>query len=442
MVAALAALMEYLMENLKTPPGFQDMLAFGLIEAILGRRSRRFFLGAEIPDGVLAYKSRHAPVPLSELEKLLVLLACGGNTSWHHLILRAQRYAPHLSNYAGAAGGRSFPSAAGFHTSMTFFTDDDGIYVLEARDAPAFAERQADASLDLQEVLVALKNHIRKIRDGRLRLPAQVPYVEPHNTWAVNHPGTLLVIPVGDLAQHVLLNLCYMLQNGLVLYDDIHKRAIPGMAEFTDIVDVSSTWPLTFVEQWSMAELTAELSASCYAGALMLQAIGLGGWMFNGVDPFSMLGASGNPEVPGLAFRYDTHENWPYPNPTGLAGIMEGFCPPHYQNMREAVQAVCQRKFGRGGPFHSETPGPWLNTPRVRSSAQNHSDQFRECVARQAQYVFDTFNKFPGTVPSIFLIMYLQAHHLDLEFYDKFFKPGSYLHTHAQHFARWHHQNK
>jgi hypothetical protein len=430
-----------MMENIKIPPGFQDLLAFGLVEALLGRRSRRFFMGAEIPDGVLAYKSRHAPVPLSELEKLLVVLACGGNTSWHHMIFRAQRYAPYLSNYAGAAGGRSFPSAAGFHTSMTFFTDDDGVYVLEARDAPAFADRQADGSLDLQAVLEALKNRIRKIQDGRLRLPAEVPYVEPHNTWVVNRPGTLLVIPVGDLAQHVLLNLCYMLQNGLVLFDDIHKRAVPGIEKFADIVDVNNTWPLTFVDQWSMAELTAELSAGCYAGALMLQAIGLGGWMFNGIDPFSLLGASGNPAVPGLGFRYDTDENWPYPNPTGLAGIMEGFCPPHYRTMRDAVEAVCQRKFGPGGPFHPETPGPWQDTLRVRSSAEIHSDAFRDCVSTQAQYVLDTFGKFPGTVPSIFLIMYLQAHHLDLEFYDKFFKPGSYLETHARHFDRWHPQD-
>ncbi len=37
--------------------------------------------------------------------------------------------------------------------------------------------------------------------------------------------------------------------------------------------------------------------------------------------------------------------------------------------------------------------------------------------------------KFPGTVPSMFLIMYLQAHHLDLEFYDQFFKPGAYLNS-------------
>src|SRR5262245_58569052 len=36
------------------PLGFQDMLEFGFIEALTGRRARRFFMGAEIPDGVLA----------------------------------------------------------------------------------------------------------------------------------------------------------------------------------------------------------------------------------------------------------------------------------------------------------------------------------------------------------------------------------------------------
>lgn len=52
-------------------------------------------------------------------------------------------YALHLSNYAGSAGGRTFPSAAGFHASMTFFTDDDGIYVVNARDTDPLAEHLA-----------------------------------------------------------------------------------------------------------------------------------------------------------------------------------------------------------------------------------------------------------------------------------------------------------
>ena len=78
--------------------------------------------GDEIPDGPLAFRSSRDPVPLSELERMLVLSAMGGSTGWHYSITRHARYAPHLSNCAAGAAGRTFPSAAGFHTAELFFT--------------------------------------------------------------------------------------------------------------------------------------------------------------------------------------------------------------------------------------------------------------------------------------------------------------------------------
>jgi hypothetical protein len=103
-----------------------------------------------------------------------------------------------------------------------------------------------------------------------------------------------------------------------------------------------------------------------------------------------------------------------------------------------AVAAFAERKFGPGGPFNPQTPGAWTDSPRVRGSAQIHDEAFKACVAVQAQYVFDTFGKFPGTVPSVFIMNYVQVHHLDLEFYDRFFRQGAYLRTHAEHMQRWH----
>src|SRR3712207_5610892 len=94
-----------------------ELAAFPLLEALYGRRSRRFALGDEIPDGPLAHRSSHEPVPLSELERMVVLSAMGGTTGWHYSITRHARYAPHVANYAGGAAGRTFPSAAGFHTA-------------------------------------------------------------------------------------------------------------------------------------------------------------------------------------------------------------------------------------------------------------------------------------------------------------------------------------
>ena len=108
--------------------------------ALLGRRSRRFALGDEIPDGPLAYRSAHDPQPLTELERLLVLGAMGGTTGWHYAITRNARYAPHLANYAGGAAGRTFPSAAGFHTVELFFTDDSGVWFFPTRDAGALVD--------------------------------------------------------------------------------------------------------------------------------------------------------------------------------------------------------------------------------------------------------------------------------------------------------------
>lgn len=420
----------------------RGLVEFPLLDALFGRRSRRFFRGAEIPDGPVAYKSRFEPLPLTELERLLILLAVGGKTGWHNSITRHDRYAPHLSNYPGAAGGRTFPSAAGFHTAEIFFTDDSGTYFFATRDTPVVAERNEQGTNDVAQLLNVHQKQIRRLSDKRIYLPPREPYMEGHNTWVANRLGSLLVFPVADIAQHNLLNLCFYVQNGYAIFDDVNNRRIPGLEKFKDIMDVDNPLPLTFLDQYSLTEATAELSTAAYAGALMQQALGLGGWMFDGIDRFSILGASGDPNVPGLGFRYDTDARWALPNPTGLPGVFEGFCPPHYANMRAAVEALCERKFGAGGPFNPETPGPWKDSAKVRGSAQVHDEMFREAVATMAQYMFDTFGKFPATVPTVFVLMYLQSHHLDLEYYDTVFKPGAYLPTHAEHLHRWHGLNE
>src|SRR5512134_1184274 len=83
----------------------RELASFPLVEALYGRRSRRFALGVEIPDGPLAYRSKHEPLPLTELERMLVLSAMGGTTGWHYASTRHARYAPRVSNYSAAAAG-------------------------------------------------------------------------------------------------------------------------------------------------------------------------------------------------------------------------------------------------------------------------------------------------------------------------------------------------
>lgn len=56
---------------------------------------------------------------------------------------------PKKSNYSGAAGGRTFPSPAGWHVVDFFYTDDSGVYFFPTRDAPSLVERDAKGQMDL-----------------------------------------------------------------------------------------------------------------------------------------------------------------------------------------------------------------------------------------------------------------------------------------------------
>ncbi len=410
---------------------------FSLLDALHGRRSRRFPVGGHIPAGPLAYKSEHEIQALSDLERAIVLASVAGVTGWHTAISHHPRYAPALPDYSGGAAGRTFPSAAGFEIVEFFFTDESGTYFLPTRDATPdipFTEGEGFSEARLNAVLA----RAQRLSNERIWIPREEPFLEGHNTWIANHPGSLLVIPVADLAQHTLANLAFFVRNGFVIYDDVNNRQIPGIEKYADIAKVGDPLPLTFLEQYSLTEATAELMTASYNGHLVLGALGLGGWSFDGIDRLTMLGASGRDDVPGLGFRYDEDERWPLPNPTGLPGVFEGFCRPHFDSVGDAIDAYFERKYGPGGPFHPDTPGPWTESSAVRAAAARPDARFTELMKVQATYIDDTFGKFPGTVPTMWIMNYLQAQHLDTDYYDKLFNPGAYLSTHRDHQALWH----
>jgi hypothetical protein len=417
----------------------ESMTQFPLIQALAGRRSRRFCVGAEIPEGPLAFKSNQKSISLTKMEQMIVLTSMAGSTGWHYTISYNETVRSKLPSYSAGPAGRTFPSAAGFHTSDLFFTDDNGTYYFSTRDFHPPLENYRGKREQLDNHIAEHRKRIRKLSDKRLYIPKKTPYMDPHNTWIANHEGSTLILPVVDLAQHMLDGIWYYALDGRVIYDDIAKKPIPGIDKFPSVIaNPNDVIPLSFLEMMSIAECSAEISMSCYAGALMLQAMGLGGWVFDGMDWMAILGASGDPKIPGFGFRYDTSERWSMPNITGLSGVFEAYCPPHYRNMREAVEALAKRKYGEGGVYNEGTPGAWKDSAKVRGSAHHASEDFKECVALQAQYIYDTYSKFPATAPSIFAFMYLQAHHLDLSFYEHYFKPGAYLSTHAEHMKNWH----
>ena len=210
----------------------QGLAAFPLMEALLGRRSRRFALGDEIPDGPLAYRSRQQPLSLTELERMLVLSAMGGTTGWHYSITRNARYAPHASNYAGGAAGRTFPRPPVFTPPSCSSPTTGGSISSRRRRRRArrSRHRDRDSRAHGRAPSQAVTSTLR-----RAALPPggrAVPRGAQHLVREL--PGSLLVIPVADIAQHLIAILCFFAENGYAIYDDVNTRKIPGLDAFAD----------------------------------------------------------------------------------------------------------------------------------------------------------------------------------------------------------------
>jgi hypothetical protein len=131
------------------------------------------------------------------------------------------------------------------------------------------------------------------------------------------------------------------------------------------------------------------------------------------------------------------NERWAVPNITGLPGVFEAYCPPHCRNIGGAVEALAKRKYGPGGAYNEGIPGAWEDSSNVRKSAHYASQDFKECAAVQAQYIYDTYGKSPATVPSIFASCFCRRNTW-ISFYDYYFKSGAYLPTHAECMKIWH----
>jgi hypothetical protein len=169
-----------------------------------------------------------------------------------------------------------------------------------------------------------------------------------------------------------------------------------------------------------------------------MQAMGLGGLYFNGIDAGSVLGAHREAGIAGLGFRFVEDDRWITPNPVGIDGIYEALCPPYHPDMHAAVEAFVDRKFGEGGAYDPAGDGPWRDSARVKGSVSPYRAEFVDCLSEVARYIHDKHGKFPGTRSTIVLPGYVQAHHLDPDFYDAHYRDGAYLRTHAEHMERWH----
>jgi hypothetical protein len=420
---------------------FNALLEFPLLQAMFGRRARRFGLGMEIPSGPLAFKSSKAPVPLSEPEQMLLVAAATGVSGWSFGVPFGPRTPDSHAEFTLRFTGRTAPTAAGLGTPALFFTDDQGCYCTRTRDVrPDQIAGPGEGPGALERVLAVCRENTIRVQEGRLDLPSAAPHILPPNHWWANKPGSTLFMPVGDASEEALGLLALMIRHGVMVVDHETGEPAGNLKPFvrSGLLDEEKRLPLSEFLSDIYECVCLELAFMGHNIVLTLQAMGLGGLYFNGMDGLSALGANAREGIKGLGFRFAEDERWVMPNAVGLDGVYEALCPPYHPDMHAATKVFVERKFGPGGAYDPDVPGPWRDSARVKSTVARYESDFVDCIAEVAQYIYDKYGKFPGIRSTIMLPGFVQAHHLDMEFYDTHYGPGAYLETHGRHVERWH----
>jgi hypothetical protein len=417
------------------------LLDFPLVHALLGRRARRFGLGMEIPSGPLQFRSERSALPLSEVERSLLVAAATGVSGWSFGVPFGPRTPDAHAEFTLRFTGRTAPTAAGIGTPVLFFTDDDGCYCTRTRDVrPARIRERTESGSDVERLIATCRDNTVRVRDGRLDLPSAPPHLLPPNLWWANRPGSTLFMPVGDAAEECLGLLALMVRHGVTVIDHDTGEPAGNLEPFfrSGLLDPQKRYPLAELLNTVQESICTELAMIGHNIVLMLQAVGLGGLYFNGFDDLSVLGANARDGVHGFGFTFIEDERWVTPNAVGLEGVYEALCPPFQPDMHAAVETFVARKFGPDGAYAPAGGGPWRNAERVRRSVETYSREFIDCMSEVARYIHAKYGKFPGVRSTMMLPGCVQAHHIDTDFYDAHYAEGAYLPTHASHLERWH----
>jgi len=266
------------------------------------------------------------------------------------------------------------------------------------------------------------------------------------NVWSSDVPGSTCFLPISDNTFeliNVLLLGCGWPDGGMYLIDDIAGGRPAGCERWAKegLLDPKRAVPLSM---WGGAISTIESGFMMQNLQLTIQAMGLGGWVH--AHPAAMVLLGGTPLGKGLGFRFITPSKGVGNRPAtpicvGLDGLLEPYCPPYYKNMDAAVDAIVEAKFGPKGIYSpgSEQLNPYLMKNEFIDAVPRYSDKLVQCVKDICNYIYDTYGRFPLNVDPISTPgSYCQAHHLDLDFYDKFYTKVAYTETQANHMELWH----
>ena len=266
------------------------------------RRSRRFGLGMKMPTGPMAFQSRHPGLRLTEEEEaLLVFAACG--VTWYALA--------DLVYEPGQGGtimsrllGRTVPSGDAAHTVALIVMNQDATYYIKRPQDFAPDEVPEMATLaERGEYLEMYRRSRVKIRDGRAA-PSLDPIFNINcNLWSLYDPAATYFLPVNELKWiyiNGVLEIFNETTNAYVL-DERASFAPAGLKPFAksqgghldDDPRGGRIVTIQQLEEFVTEFVSVEQGMMLQNLALMVQAMGLGGFPHWAAHPFGWFKALG-----------------------------------------------------------------------------------------------------------------------------------------------------
>ncbi len=443
----------------------QRLAGVSLLDSLRNRRSRRFGYGMEIPAGPFAYRSQHAPLSLGDEEEAAIAFAGAGITGY---ALADLSYGPKEGGtmVAGLVG-RTVSSADAIQSTALVVTNDEATYLIKRPADLTPGDLTTAIKLSGDGELTELYRRMRvKIRDGRCAPPLEAPVNFSVNKWSLYAKGGSYFLPINDVTRFYINGVMEMFDEGMDLFIVDERAAFRpagiekfGKSKGGPLHDNPLDMKMGTIAETEMviAEMLAiELGMMLQNIHLMAQAIGLGAWPNFARHEFGWFEELGfrMKEMPATKFfgaapivqffarmrGREVMAKFPIGLEVNGDVLLKPYIPPYYKSMREAVYAIAEEKFGsngvfRGGAARSAWQDPSNATPKIPKP----KDYVIEATAAYCEYIYQTYGRFPAYMAPFRTCLGSQVTHVDLDFYERFFRPEAISDTQRQHFARWHH---
>ena len=435
-----------------------------LLNILRGRRSRRFGLGMKIEHGPFAYASQHDPLPLTEDEEATLVFAASGITGYALADLSYGR--GQGGQMLAGLVGRTISSADAINAVSIVVTNDEATYLIKRPQDFAPVEVPLLIDLGRQSELTETYRRSRvKIAESRCSPPVEPGYNFNLNKWALYARGGTYFVPVNELTALYINALLEAFddESALFIVDERNFFQPAGLKKFARsrggyLIDDPRANRLGTVQALETAVIEAvaiEQGMALQNIGLMAQAMGLGGYPNFAPHPFSWFQVLGFRMGQMPASRY-MGASWlmstiagllgrdqAFPYPLGLERndrvLLQPYCPPYYRDMKAAVLALVDAKFGSNGVFRSRAQNSgWRDPAQVTSQIPAPSERAIDATIAYCQYLLDRYDRFPVYSAPFRTVMGYQATHVDVDFYDQFYRPEALTTNQREHLSQWH----